>query len=182
MRMLIYTVVGAAALATTSIASAAVTVTGSTGLNNPDPAAAGSIQTVGNTTTINFGQNPVTSPTFSASFVVNNTLAGLYSIVVGTSDPNTFFNTVTFNGTALTNINNNQNFILSPPENLAVGNYTLAITGHTNQVGGSFTGNVTISPIAAVPEAATWAMMLLGFTGMGMVIRRRRRPMLAQIA
>lgn len=27
----------------------------------------------------------------------------------------------------------------------------------------------------AVPEAATWAMMLLGFAGMGMVVRRTRR-------
>jgi hypothetical protein len=34
----------------------------------------------------------------------------------------------------------------------------------------------------AVPEAATWAMMLLGFGGMGLVIRRRRKPVLAQLA
>jgi hypothetical protein len=36
--------------------------------------------------------------------------------------------------------------------------------------------------ISAVPEPATWAMMLLGFTGIGMAMRRRRRPALAQIA
>jgi hypothetical protein len=32
------------------------------------------------------------------------------------------------------------------------------------------------------PEPATWGMMLLGFAGIGMALRRRRRPALAQIA
>jgi hypothetical protein len=36
--------------------------------------------------------------------------------------------------------------------------------------------------MAAVPEPATWGLMLLGFGGMGMMLRRRRRPTLAQIA
>jgi hypothetical protein len=34
----------------------------------------------------------------------------------------------------------------------------------------------------AVPEPGTWALMLLGFGGIGMAMRRRRRPALAQIA
>lgn len=33
-----------------------------------------------------------------------------------------------------------------------------------------------------VPEPATWAMMLLGFGGIGMTMRRRRSPRLMQIA
>jgi hypothetical protein len=36
--------------------------------------------------------------------------------------------------------------------------------------------------IQAVPEPATWAMMLLGFGGIGMAMRRRRQPVLAQVA
>jgi hypothetical protein len=36
--------------------------------------------------------------------------------------------------------------------------------------------------IRAVPEPATWAMMLLGFGAIGMTMRRRRRPALAQLA
>ena len=33
-----------------------------------------------------------------------------------------------------------------------------------------------------LPEPATWAMMLLGFGGIGMAMRRKRRPALAQVA
>jgi hypothetical protein len=36
--------------------------------------------------------------------------------------------------------------------------------------------------VAAVPEPATWAMMLIGFGGIGLAMRRRRRPVLTQIA
>jgi hypothetical protein len=36
--------------------------------------------------------------------------------------------------------------------------------------------------IRAVPEPSTWGMMLLGFAGIGMAIRRRRKPALAQLA
>jgi hypothetical protein len=51
------------------------------------------------------------------------------------------------------------------------------------QGAGLLTGLVTASatPLAAaVPEPATWAMMLLGFGGMGVALRRRRRSTLAQ--
>jgi opacity protein-like surface antigen len=34
----------------------------------------------------------------------------------------------------------------------------------------------------AVPEPATWAMMLLGFAGIGLTMRRKRKPALAQVA
>lgn len=37
------------------------------------------------------------------------------------------------------------------------------------------------SPVGSVPEPATWAMMLLGFAGIGLAVRRSRKP-IAQLA
>ena len=45
--------------------------------------------------------------------------------------------------------------------------------------GGDISGNGTFAP---VPEPATWALMLLGFGGIGFAMRRRRNPVLAQLA
>lgn len=42
---------------------------------------------------------------------------------------------------------------------------------------------VTLSAVSGVPEPATWAMMLLGFGGIGAALRRQRKPTrLAQVA
>jgi hypothetical protein len=45
-------------------------------------------------------------------------------------------------------------------------------------------GSFQLTSVAAVPEPATWAMMLVGFFGIGATLRhqRRRRPILAQVA
>jgi hypothetical protein len=40
--------------------------------------------------------------------------------------------------------------------------------------------NIAIN--SGVPEPKTWGMMLLGFLGIGAAMRRRRRPVLAQVA
>jgi len=64
--------------------------------------------------------------------------------------------------------------------NLVAGTwYTFRYTANMSTAG-SISGNAAFYP--AVPEPATWGMMLLGFAGMGLAIRRRRRPALAQIA
>jgi hypothetical protein len=39
----------------------------------------------------------------------------------------------------------------------------------------SFKYNLSITDAASVPEPATWAMMLLGFAGIGLALRRRTR-------
>jgi hypothetical protein len=70
--------------------------------------------------------------------------------------------------------------ILSPIL-LDAGSHTITVGGNLLGANGSYVGNFNVQT-AAVPEAATWAMMLLGFGGMGMVIRRRRKPVLAQLA
>ena len=51
-------------------------------------------------------------------------------------------------------------------------------TGGATLIGGLGTRGITGITIAAVPEPATWAMMLMGFAGIGVALRRRRRPAL----
>jgi hypothetical protein len=59
--------------------------------------------------------------------------------------------------------------------------YTFVYSGALGKTPGNISGNAAFA-IAAVPEPATWGLMLLGFGGMGMAMRRRRRPALAQVA
>ena len=63
---------------------------------------------------------------------------------------------------------------------LAPGTYTIRVGGNLMSSNGSYAGNFNVNN--AVPEPKTWAMMLLGFGAMGLAIRRRRRPVLAQLA
>jgi len=49
--------------------------------------------------------------------------------------------------------------------------------------GGEAFGNVLLSSVSyAVPEPASWAMMLLGFAGIGAAMRRNRKKLLTQLA
>ena len=54
---------------------------------------------------------------------------------------------------------------------LDAGNYYLNIAGIAGSTAG-YGGNLAV--VAAVPEPATWAMMLLGFAGVGFMAYRRR--------
>ena len=182
MRKFVYGAIGAVALASASVAGAAVMVTGATGLNNPNPTAAGSVVVNGGLTTINFGQNPVSTPTFTGSFDFTNDTAGLYTIVLNSSTPGVTFSSASVTGPG-------GPFMLTPfPDNtslklagalLGVGDYMFSFAGNNSNESGTLTGNVTISP---VPEAGTWALMLLGFGAIGLTLRTRRRPVLAQVA
>ncbi|WP_308515434.1 FxDxF family PEP-CTERM protein [Sphingomonas flavescens] len=200
MRKLFMAAASAAALALSSGANAAVVVNAGTvtNLNNPNPSAPGSVQVEDGVTTINFGLNPITDTSFTSSFILNNTLAGIYSVSTSTSSPG-----VTFSGGTMTQLLGcaadftgcttgavfsllvgtgpvppaGTTLYLAPTQ-LAAGNYRLTVNG-TGPGNGSFTGNVTIRP--AVPEPATWAMMLLGFGATGLMMRRRR-TVLAQVA
>lgn len=55
------------------------------------------------------------------------------------------------------------------------GNYYLQLSGNAGTTAG-YGGNLTTTPFGeAVPEASTWAMMLLGFAGVGFAAYRKRR-------
>jgi len=51
--------------------------------------------------------------------------------------------------------------------------------GPSSTTGYSFSGEVSFEPARAgpaIPEPATWAMMILGFFGAGCAVRRRNEP------
>lgn len=191
MRKLILAAASAAALAISSGANAVPVITGATGVNDPNPfTTATAVTTNGTTTTIIYGQNPLTVPSFTGGFTFNNSEAGLYSIVLNTSTPGTAFTaaaltglvngvTTTYNLFAL----DSQNFKLNPSFLSAGQNYTFTFSGTNADPAASLSGNVTVRAVPAVPEPGTWAMMLLGFGATGLMMRRRnRRTVLAQVA
>jgi hypothetical protein len=55
---------------------------------------------------------------------------------------------------------------------LTAGNYYLDISGIGGGTSG-YGGNLSVS-VSAVPESSTWAMMILGFAGVGFMAYRRR--------
>ena len=180
MRKLLLGVVGATALAVGSAAGAVVTVDSSTMvISGPT--------TVVDTTTIGFTEAQLSSPTFLETVVFTNTLAGLYSIALTTSSPQIDFTSAVLSGLGgpynLVEIDDdgtNEYWRLANPVQLGASQYTLSINGN-NSGAGSLGGSITISP-SAVPEPATWAMMLFGFGAVGFALRRRRTPVLAQVA
>ena len=179
MRKLLLGVVSASALAFGSAAGAVVTVDSSTMvISGPT--------TVADTTTIGFTEAQLSSPTFMENVVFTNTLAGLYSITLTTSSPQIDFTSAVLSGLGgpfglieIDDDGTNEYWRLANPVQLGASQYTLTINGN-NSGAGSLGGSITIRP--AVPEPATWAMMLIGFGAVGFAMRRRRTPVLAQVA
>ncbi|WP_309611071.1 PEPxxWA-CTERM sorting domain-containing protein [Sphingomonas sp.] len=74
---------------------------------------------------------------------------------------------------------------LLPTTGFAPGNYGFNLwprvaLGNNNQISDFAPNNATISANGAVPEPATWGMMLVGFGVAGMSLRRNRRARLAR--
>lgn len=185
-------IVGAAALTVGTAASAAVTVNGSTGVNT------GPTFTNNPTmSTIVWGQTSEPSGSFAGDVTFSNALSGLYSIIVSTSTPGAYITNITLTGptgSAASDAGFTSEVWSTPagamstsPGSLTLtvpfsglGDYSLSFAGTAPPNGGAASGNLTF--IAAVPEASTWMMMLLGFGAIGAALRTRRRPAFAQVA
>jgi hypothetical protein len=181
MRKLFIGLVGAAALAMGSAASATIT------LNTCSMVCTGPT-TTGLTTTIGYTDTGLANPTFTEWLNLTNTLQGIYSISLSTSSASVDFTSAMLsdgvNNYALSfvgSLGSNEFWGLGNTS-IAAGTYTLTINGNNSDTG-ALGGTVTIVQHDALPEPATWAMMLLGFGAIGWQLRRRRSSLaLAQAA
>ena len=185
MRKVVVSLAAAAALCGTSAANAAITIGNTSGgdivVGLPD-----------NSTmpeTVEFDTTTNTAGTLTPWFEFMNDLTGQYFFSITTSTgafnsstisleelTDSGFNTVaTSTGTGIT-------LDMLTPILQAGETYRFTYTFNAGNGGGTASGNGSFIT-AAVPEPATWAMMLFGFGGIGLAMRRRRRGLaFAQIA
>ena len=187
MKTLAVALAGACALALPSAANATLTITSPTTVTVSSSNQVSSIEW-----RIDFTDTNTDSP-FSDTVSWTNDVAGEYwfrvitnaSVADGPDDVDITAAFITGTG-ILSPIN-----LLADPGNtdltelytltnlgLLAGNFTLTVEG-TRGASTVFGGHVDAT---AVPEPATWGMMLLGFGALGWQLRRRRRHVLAQAA
>ena len=193
MRKLFYTAATVAALALSSTAANAALTLSPVAAPGPTiivPASGTFGNSFGNP-----GDAPATPGTFTNVFnftlsapSLGNAFLGSIALNAGNNIDFTcptcsiLFDTTPFiQGTAVINGQNTDTFTLNP----------LVLTGGQHRI--TVNGNIVSGPTASysgtfnfqnvpVPEPATWALMLLGFFGIGVAMRRTRRPVLAQLA
>jgi hypothetical protein len=134
--------------------------------------------------TVSFTASSTPTGTFNSYFDFMNDAAGLYNIVVSSSTSGEMISYIklqTMDGlTDLFTATGSSNVLNLNGASLGAGDYRLAFGG-SGAANAAVTGNLSFN-VQAVPEPATWALMLLGFAGVGVALRRRRRPQLAQLA
>jgi len=124
-----------------------------------------------------FGDTGITSTTFTDTFTFTLP-TGLASSTVSstfqgaTTDVN--FTSVTLNGQTFNVGDAGKNeFRFIDDLSVTSGEQTLIVSG-TSAGNGSYSGTIAFAP-RAVPEPATWGLMILGFGGIGAMTRSRRR-------
>jgi hypothetical protein len=189
MRKLVLGLMGATALTVASAANATLILTTPTSVSVSGPTTTDNINY-----SFGYSDSGTDSP-FTETVSWMNDLAGLYGITLSTvattaDGPTDVDITSAFvTGTGILgqldlianpfNTDLIENYALAGVP-LGAGTYTLTVQG-TRGDSGSFGGNVSFQA-AAVPEPATWGLMLLGFGAIGFQLRRRRRSVLAQAA
>ena len=134
--------------------------------------------------TANIGNSGIAAGNFTDNFLFTIDQNGLGSGSVSTSA--TLFQNVTDLDLTSVFINGVAAAITKSPQGLfevAFANNINIISGVENKLtvngfsrgAGSYGGQLTFTPVAAVPELGTWGMMILGFAFAGSALRVRRR-------
>lgn len=183
MRKSVLAVLCASAMAlagTTTSANAASVVTGVSPATLAPPASALFGAVVSGTA----GTSTAIDDTFTFNIVGGPALtnAQVSTIMLGVDDID--FTSITLDSIyAFTQVSfdpSTETWALLSPAVLGDGGHTIEVIGSLHGETGSYAGTLNVQ---AVPEPATWAMMLLGFGAIGLSLRsRRRQPALAQIA
>jgi hypothetical protein len=138
--------------------------------------------TVACTPTVNScpnGQSFTDTVTFTTPTGYNNVSAILNS-TFNTSNPltNLNFNSVTLNNGTTTTAFNIANGVFDSASRemiaLTAGASNVLTINGTTFGDASYSGTLSFGQTAAVPEPATWALMLIGFGAVGFSMRRRR--------
>lgn len=132
------------------------------------------------TSTFGYSDTGLTSPTFSETVTFNNTLAGVYDLALSTSNFAVDFTRAYLIAPGggefdLTKLADNGSLEFWGVSSLTFqpGTFTLNILGN-NRGAGTLDGSVTVvNQLPAVPEPATWALLILGFGAVGASLRRR---------
>jgi len=186
MRRFMTALAGVTALSAASAANAAITL-GATGTDPNSTFVVSPPDNVGIPETVAFRQQTDANGSYTSFFDFSNSQTGFYNFLLGTS---TLGATVTFGKllsdggvTVLQTVTGTSNSLTLMTGTLAPNTtYRFSFNSNYPTGGGVTTGNASFYVAAGVPEPATWGLMLLGFGGMGMVLRRRRKAVLAQIA
>ncbi|HEX2815490.1 MAG TPA: FxDxF family PEP-CTERM protein [Phenylobacterium sp.] len=113
--------------------------------------------------------------TFTFVFPQSGISAATISSILTTQMNNVSFTAVTLDGAAFTTDSTGafESRHLPGMETLA-GTQTLIVSG-TSGGSGAFAGTLAFAPLAFVPEPASWSLMIIGFGGLGAVLRTRKR-------
>ena len=184
MRKIMGLALAAAAVAFAPAANAAVATTG------PDTSTDGSF-------TIGFSGSNVTQPSFSESFSFTTSTSGFLSAVISTTGggansindvdfTRVFLSGAGISGSAgdlqpIAGSNDVNEFRALNDLFVGASTFTLTTQGTSTGQNGSYGGSISFRP-GAVLEPATWAMILVGFAGIGIAMRRRRSAILRQAA
>lgn len=139
---------------------------------------------IGNTISVGTPAAPVAfTDTFEFILPVSGTGGGQVSTTAGSLEGflgsgDLDFTSVVVNGTAAvinTFAGGLVEFAFASGVNLVSGNLNTITVSGLGRGNGQYSGTINFTPITpAVPEMATWGMMILGFIGMGAAMRRRR--------